>query len=130
MVTAITNSISVSVVAHFEGYATPEGRDVYYFSYTIKITNLGDEPVQLRSREWIIKESTGENRIVKGSGVVGEQPFLAAGESFTYTSSCMLSSGIGTMEGFYYLEKQTLNGKEAIKVKIPRFQLECTELLN
>lgn len=130
MVTAITNSISVSVVSHFEGYATPEGRDVYYFSYTIKITNLGDESVQLRSREWIIRESTGESRVVKGSGVVGEQPILSAGESFTYTSSCMLNSGIGTMEGFYYLEKQTLKGAEAIKVKIPRFQLECTELLN
>jgi len=38
---------------------------------------------------------------VRGDGVVGEQPRLAPGQSFQYTSGCQLSTPIGTMHGTY-----------------------------
>ncbi len=130
MESAITNSIRVSVVSTFEGYTQSGGQDSYFFSYTIRINNLGEDAVHLRSREWVITESTGAKSVVTGEGVVGEQPIIQPGDSFTYSSSCILQSGIGTMDGFYYLER--LNGMkiEQIKVRIPKFALQCPDLLN
>jgi hypothetical protein len=46
-----------------------------------------------------------ENRTedVHGPGVVGEQPVLAPGESFQYTSGCPLTTPTGTMHGTYQM---------------------------
>jgi ApaG protein len=44
---------------------------------------------------------------VKGPGVVGQQPVLAPGEAFTYTSGCPLSTPFGTMEGTYQMATRT-----------------------
>jgi ApaG protein len=38
---------------------------------------------------------------VRGDGVVGEQPRLHPGQSFQYTSGCVLTTPIGTMHGTY-----------------------------
>jgi ApaG protein len=38
---------------------------------------------------------------VRGLGVVGEQPRLAPGESFEYTSGTALATPVGTMRGSY-----------------------------
>jgi uncharacterized protein affecting Mg2+/Co2+ transport len=46
-----------------------EGR--YFFAYRIRISNVGDETVQLISREWIITDSDGDVETVRGPGVVG-----------------------------------------------------------
>jgi ApaG protein len=35
--------------------------------------------------------------------VVGQQPVLAPGESFTYTSGCPLTTPFGKMEGTYQM---------------------------
>ena len=40
---------------------------------------------------------------VKGPGVIGEQPRLEAGQSFTYTSACPLKTQFGTMHGTYQM---------------------------
>ena len=53
-------------------------------------------------------------------GVVGETPFLASGESFTYTSGCPLNTPFGVMEGTYQMV--TGNG-EQFDVKIAPFTL-------
>ena len=67
----------------------------WFFHYTVRITNEGDETVQLLSRHWIITDATGHIEEVKGPGVVGEQPVLAPGESFQYTSGCPLKTSTG-----------------------------------
>ena len=38
---------------------------------------------------------------VRGAGVVGKQPVLGPGESFSYTSGCPLTTPDGTMQGTY-----------------------------
>ena len=38
---------------------------------------------------------------VRGDGVVGEQPRLEPGQSFQYTSGCVLTTPVGTMHGSY-----------------------------
>jgi len=42
-----------------------------------------------------------KNAEVRGPGVVGEQPQLAPGEAFEYTSGCPLETPFGSMRGTY-----------------------------
>jgi ApaG protein len=64
---------------------------------------VGEEAVQLISREWIITDQDGDVETVRGPGVVGEQPVLAPGQSFEYTSFCPLPTPIGSMHGAYQM---------------------------
>lgn len=73
----------------------------YLFAYTIRIVNSGDITAQLLSRHWIITDAQQHVEEVRGPGVVGEQPRLAPGETFEYTSSCPLGTSFGSMRGSY-----------------------------
>lgn len=95
-----------------------DGRFVY--AYTITIHNRGEKAAQLLSRHWIVTDAREECQEVQGMGVVGEQPRLEPGESFTYTSGVILETEIGTMEGSY--EMRTDNG-DIFKAPIPTFAL-------
>jgi len=75
----------------------------YFFAYHIQITNVGTQTAQLISRHWIITDAEGHVEEVRGLGVVGHQPLLKPGESFTYTSSCPLTTPVGTMRGSYQM---------------------------
>jgi ApaG protein len=57
--------------------------------------------------------------------VVGEEPVLGPGESFSYTSGCPLPTPSGTMEGNYVME--TASG-ETFDVAIPAFSLDVPQL--
>lgn len=91
--------ISVQTVYMPEQSKPRSGR--FVFAYTIKISNEGQHPAQLRRRHWIITDATGEEREVEGEGVVGAQPLLHPGESFEYTSGCVLDTPHGAMRGSY-----------------------------
>jgi ApaG protein len=54
--------------------------------------------------------------------VVGEQPVLQPGESFTYTSGCPLSTASGLMVGAYQMIR--LPSREAFEIAIPAFALD------
>ena len=71
------------------------------FAYTITISNESARTAQLRTRHWIITDARGVVEEVRGDGVVGEQPRLTPGQSFEYTSGCVLTTPIGTMHGTY-----------------------------
>jgi ApaG protein len=45
----------------------------------------------------------GYTEEVKGPGVVGEQPVLAPGEAFQYTSRSQLATSTGLMKGTYQM---------------------------
>src|SRR5919198_1284220 len=65
--------------------------------------NVGDQTVHLPSRHWIITDASGHTEEVRGPGVVGEQPVLAPGEAFHYTSGCPLRTSSGVMHGTYQM---------------------------
>ncbi|MDX9706426.1 MAG: Co2+/Mg2+ efflux protein ApaG, partial [Azospira sp.] len=73
----------------------------YVFAYTITIRNTGTVAAQLISRHWIITDADERVQEVRGAGVVGQQPLLAPGEHFAYTSACTLPTPAGTMRGSY-----------------------------
>jgi ApaG protein len=75
----------------------------YVFAYHITIRNTGSMPAQLISRHWIIKDADAHVQEVRGLGVVGHQPLLQPGESFEYSSGCILTTPVGTMRGSYQM---------------------------
>ncbi|MBI4907129.1 MAG: Co2+/Mg2+ efflux protein ApaG [Acidobacteria bacterium] len=100
---ATTNQVRVEVIArHVPENSRPQ-QGQWVFQYTVRITNMGEEPVQLLSRHWIITDSWEKIREVKGPGVVGQKPTLAAGESFQYSSWCPLETPTGRMHGTYQM---------------------------
>jgi len=117
---ARTRGVQVKVESVFvpEQSAPHSGR--WFFAYTIRIANLGEETVQLISRHWIITDANGAVEEVRGPGVVGNQPVLRPGESFEYTSFCPLPTAFGTMEGTYQMV--TPDG-ESFDARIALFEL-------
>src|SRR6478752_10111025 len=87
---AVTNNVRVEVEAQFAPGRSRPFQSQWFFHYTVRITNEGEETVQLLSRHWIITDGTGQTEEVKGPGVVGQQPVLPPGESFQYSSGCPL----------------------------------------
>ena len=121
MYEATTSNIRITVKPQFlEGHSRPdEGHFVW--AYTIKIENLGQETVTLRTRYWKITDARGRVQEVRGAGVVGEQPTLAPGQSFEYTSGAPLPTPSGFMTGAYQM--QTSDGR-LFNVDIPTFSLD------
>ena len=100
---AVTNNVRVEVESQYAAERSQPFQSEWFFYYTIRITNEGEQTVQLLSRHWIITDATGHVEEVKGPGVVGEQPVLAPGESFQYTSGCPLKTSTGVMRGTYQM---------------------------
>lgn len=100
---AVTRGIKVHVESEYAPDRSRPSHNQWFFLYTITITNEGHETAQLMTRHWIITDGTGHVEEVAGDGVVGEQPILAPGESFTYTSGCPLDTPFGKMEGTYQM---------------------------
>ena len=96
---AYTDGIRVKVQSRY--LADQSTSDKFVFAYTITIANEGNATAQLRTRHWIITDGRGSIEEVRGDGVVGEQPRLSPGQSFQYTSGCVLRTPIGTMQGTY-----------------------------
>lgn len=124
MPTLTTNGIRITVETTYrEDYSQPtEGKNV--FSYEITIKNETQRIVQLLRRRWIIFDSNGTLREVKGEGVIGAQPILQPGEEHTYTSWCDFVSGIGKMKGYYQMVDKRSNKR--FQVKVPEFLMVAT----
>lgn len=95
-------NLTVSVTPRFVPEESKPGQQLYLFAYTVRITNSGEFPAQIISRHWIITDDNQQVREVSGLGVVGQQPLLAPGETFEYTSGCPLPTPMGTMKGTYH----------------------------
>jgi ApaG protein len=124
MYDSITRSIRVSVEPRYlDGQSRPD-EDYFVWSYTVVIENIGAETVTLRTRYWKITDALGRVQEVRGAGVVGEQPTLAPGERFEYTSGAPLATSSGFMVGAYQME--TALG-EPFNVDIPAFSLDLPD---
>src|SRR3954468_3167088 len=113
-----TEGIRVGATAFYlPGESDPDAHR-YVFGYRIVIVNEGQVTATLRSRHWVITDAEGHVEEVKGQGVIGEQPRLAPGDGFKYTSYCPLATSWGTMEGTYQFERED---GSLFDVKIGRF---------
>lgn len=114
--------MTVTVEPRFLADQSSPDDGIYTFSYTITVTNVATQPVQLIARHWLINDASGHTQEVKGLGVIGQQPLLAPGESFRYTSGCRLQSPSGTMHGSYFVMSEA---GERFDVPVPMFVLEA-----
>ena len=124
---AITQGIRVTVNSQYDHHRSAPDRGLWLFLYTITIANEGTEPKQLIDRHWIITNEAGKVEEVKGPGVVGEQPLLAPGESFEYTSACPLDTPHGTMHGSYRFVD---DNDQSLQVRVAEFSLTAPYLVN
>ncbi len=99
----VTRSVRVRVQCEYAPERSAPAARHWFFLYTITVANEGDQIVQLMTRHWVITDGNSDVREVRGPGVVGKQPVLPPGESFTYTSGCALTTPFGTMEGTYQM---------------------------
>lgn len=120
-------AIKVVANAFFMPDQSDEANDQYVFGYTIKITNVGQVRAKLISRHWFITDAESRVQEVRGVGVVGEQPELAPGESFEYTSGSSLETMVGTMRGVYHMQAEDGTKFDAI---IPEFTLSVPRVLH
>ncbi len=124
MYRAVTRDIEVKVVPRFLPERSSGEQNYYFWSYTIEITNLGKETVQLKTRHWRITDALGRLQEVRGAGVVGEEPVLAPGSAFEYTSGVPLPTSSGFMTGTYGM---VASDGERFDVEIPVFSLDCPQ---
>ena len=96
-----SHPIDVSVVTEYLPMQSEPNNDRYVFAYHITITNHGPIEAKLLSRNWIIIDADQKRQEVNGLGVVGEQPLIASGDSYKYSSGVVLSTPVGTMHGSY-----------------------------
>ena len=122
-----THGIRVQVESFYDENRSAPQESYYFFAYQVRISNVGSEPAQLISREWIITDATGYQQRVQGPGVVGEQPLLAPGEAFEYTSFCPLSTPVGSMHGSY---RMILESGESFDAEIAPFSLAVPNAVN
>ena len=118
---AETDGIIVRVrPSYLAGQSDPDsGRWVW--AYQVEIENRGPAPVQLVARHWIITDARGQIEDVCGPGVVGEQPTIPPGDSYSYTSGCPLGTASGSMAGSYQMTDAEGRTFEAV---IPAFSLD------
>jgi ApaG protein len=128
MVQQVTEGVNIMVETFYQpGHSNPLNSE-FLFAYRITIENLSAHPVKLLSRHWHIIDSNGTHREVEGEGVVGEQPVIASGDKYQYSSAVNLHSDIGKMYGTYLIID--LFDKRKLKVTIPEFLLITPFKLN
>jgi ApaG protein len=124
---AVTNHIRVEVMSQYSAENSRQVQGAWVFQYTVRITNQGTDTVQLLSRHWIITDALEHTEEVKGAGVVGEQPVLAPGQSFQYSSWCPLRTPTGAMQGTYQMVD---SGGNQFDIAIAPFALRAPYTVN
>ncbi len=124
---AITRGVRVHVVPQYDEERSLPEQNRWFFSYTVTISNLGEETVQLLNRHWVITDGDGQVEEVRGPGVVGHQPTLGPGQEFQYTSGCPLTTSFGLMKGSFQMV--TAEG-EPFDAEVACFELSEPYIVN
>ncbi|MCH2189534.1 MAG: Co2+/Mg2+ efflux protein ApaG [Gammaproteobacteria bacterium] len=124
--------IQVSAISEFVPQQSDASNNRYVYSYTITIKNNSDQPYQLLSRHWLIQDGNMKVEEIYGDGVIGEQPKIKPGDSYSYSSGAVLETDIGTMEGRYFF-KPCFNSEssvEKVEIAIPKFLLSIPRIVH
>ena len=118
---AVTENVVVRVrPTYLPQQSDPDGRR-WVWAYAIEIENLRPEAVQLLARHWTITDALGRVEVVRGAGVVGEQPVIPPGGVHRYASGCPLPTSSGSMVGAYSMADAA---GRVFTVAIPAFSLD------
>ncbi|MAV05115.1 MAG: Co2+/Mg2+ efflux protein ApaG [Flavobacteriaceae bacterium] len=128
MINHVTKGIRISVKTIYDGSYFKNYNLHFAFNYIIKITNQSKSTVQLKSRHWRIFDSLSSDIIIDGEGVIGEKPSIKPGDSYEYSSGCLITSPVGAMRGFYNMID--INNGKKFRAYIPTFKLTAPQALN
>ena len=121
---AETDGVTVRVTPDFLPEESNRAKGRFVWAYTVEIENRSQREFQLISRRWEITDGLNRTEVVRGQGVVGEQPSLKPGEAYRYASACPLTTPSGLMGGAY----QMLSAEgELFEVTIPTFSLDLPQ---
>ncbi len=120
-------AIKVQVTPRYLPEQSLPAQNRYVFAYAVRIANVGKKTAQLRTRHWVITDANGKVEEVRGDGVVGEQPTLAPGDTFEYTSGAIIATSVGAMHGSYQMQ-----GSDGTKfdAEIKMFSLSIPRILH
>jgi len=124
MYRTVTRKIEVKVAPRFLPEKSSPDNGYFFWAYTITLTNLGRETVQLKTRHWRITDAHGRLQEVRGAGVVGEEPVLGPGQNYEYTSGVPLPTPSGFMTGSYGMVTEA---GEHFDIEIPAFSLDIPQ---
>ncbi len=126
------SKVTVTAQAKFIPHQSDTNNKRYVFSYTITINNDSETACQLLSRHWIINDANHKVEEIYGDGVIGEQPIINPGKSYTYTSGAILETEMGTMEGKYFMieVKKEKTNTDKFEVLVPKFLLSIPRTLH
>jgi ApaG protein len=120
---------------YIKAQSTPANQR-YIFAYHVDIYNPSIHPIQLMTRHWSITDGDGKKEEIRGDGVVGENPIIAPGDSYQYSSGAALSTQVGSMSGHYGMrlcletEEETVTDALLFDAIIPVFTLAVPSALN
>jgi ApaG protein len=120
---------------YIKAQSTPANQR-YIFAYHVDIYNPSIHPIQLMTRHWSITDGDGKKEEIRGDGVVGENPIIAPGDSYQYSSGAALSTEVGSMSGHYGMrlcleaEEETVTDALLFDAIIPVFTLAVPSALN
>ena len=135
-ISTFSETVTVSASTAFIDQQSDIKNNKFVFAYKITISNSSDQAVQLLSRHWIITDANLKTEEIYGEGVIGEQPLIKPGESYSYTSGAILETEIGTMQGRYFLITKPFDQNdselnlEEFEVMIPKFTLTVPRTLH
>jgi ApaG protein len=122
-----TYVVEVEVATRFLDEQSSPDENRFVFAYSVTIRNRGEIPAKLMARHWVITDANGKVQEVRGSGVIGEQPWMRPGEDFNYTSGAVLETAIGTMRGSYQM---LADDGTRFDAAIPEFTLSIPRTLH
>lgn len=120
-------SVHIKVSTRYLPDHLPADAKQFAFAYHISISNLSDHTIQLINRYWLITDANGKSSEVKGAGVVGQQPYIAPGETFQYTSGAVIDTPVGSMQGYYEME---MTDGTTFRAPIDIFRLAVPNVIN
>lgn len=125
--TRTSHKIAITVKTEYLFDESDAVNDHHVFTYTINIENKGKTAARVLGRHWIITDSDGNTREIRGEGIVGEQPRLNPGENFEYSSFAIINTPIGSMTGSYQMISES---GQIFEAEIPTFSLANPVLIN
>jgi ApaG protein len=119
--------IDVSVVTRYLPEQSQPDQQRFAFAYTVTVQNNGSLPAQLLSRHWVITDGDSHVEEVRGAGVIGQQPLIAAGQKHVYSSGSVIGTQVGTMQGSFLMRAED---GEQFKALISPFRLAVPGVLH
>ena len=125
---AITNNIQVMVWPEFIDSKSSVIGDLFVWAYHVRIDNQSSDTIKLINRYWRIIDEQGITQEINGEGVIGEQPVIAPGGFYQYSSGVHLRYPSGIMTGKFQMKKT--DSDETLDIIIPTFSLDVPSVKN